>query len=142
MSLCCFLSSLHNSSPRISGIIISEITNSGLYSGMIVNASFRWNTFVQYILLIMSATDSCVIHRYPPQSESAGVRRSTSYVRFRIFRVREQVHCLGSVFLTLFAQCCQMCLTETLAVFRERYLDNRTLIFHTRQINLTFMQPH
>ena len=46
----------------------------------------------------MSATDSCVIHRYPPQSESAGVRRSTSYVRFRIFRVREQVHCLGFCF--------------------------------------------
>ena len=50
-----FLSSLHNSSPRISGIIISEITNSGLYSGMIVNASFP----LEHVCTVYSSDNVC-----------------------------------------------------------------------------------
>ena len=43
--------------------------------------------------------------------------------------------------LPALAWCCEMCFMETFAVFRERYLNHRSLIFHTRQINLAFMQP-
>ena len=40
-----FLIASHNSSPLISGIIMSEITSSGLYSGMMVSASLPLQQF-------------------------------------------------------------------------------------------------
>ena len=43
-------------------------------------------------------------------------------------------------FLTLLAGSCQMRFSEALAVFRECYFDNRSLVFDAWQINLSFMQ--